>query len=660
LMILSRAELQAGRPEAAAQLAEEAYGLAPSTLSAINLGSVLTLTGNLRRASALVRSVDPASVSPVIGEIALAIDELVQLSVDGDLASFVRHVEEMAERQREQGYIHYAGISFLNGALALRAQGDANKCLSLANAAIDALTESSAPAELVSARLARDWALAHLGRPRDPLDVGLLTAGLDGDLRAEAACEAAFTAIWYGNADAAERLLAAVDVRAVRRADITNLVYLARLELALRLGSVDRARASANQLADDEHSAEPAHRAHQLAVRAYLAMQEGDRTREFLSEGARLANQQRSFFWVAYTDLLAFAETTTPADPRALPSSVVTDTAYLSVLAEVVCHTLSAVQAADAELIRAEVLRRPARWRDALRTVARSATSPSRWEAAGLLDEAGDESDVRLLRTLARAARAGTPERGLGRALARQLAPRVLIEDQGRVALLVGDRRIDGSTLRRKVLALLCLLLTRPDFAATRDEVLDALWPDLEPEIAVNSLNQTVYFLRRVFEPQYSEQTSPGFVHFDSNVLWIDSELVTSRSQACGLLMRRIATEATAEDVDELAGMYKARFALDFAYEEWAIPFRDSMHAAYLQIMESAIASDLATGHFERGIRLARAALAVDPSAEGLEVFLVRLYRLSGAHAAAAEQYEHYAAMVREELGVDPPPLEAV
>ena len=87
--------------------------------------------------------------------------------------------------------------------------------------------------------------------------------------------------------------------------------------------------------------------------------------------------------------------------------------------------------------------------------------------------------------------------------------------------------------LRRKVLALLCYLLTRPGFSATRDEALDALWPQLGPEIAVNSLNQTVYFLRRVFEPEYSEDTSPGFVQFDSNVLWLDSVLVTSRSAKC-------------------------------------------------------------------------------------------------------------------------------
>ncbi len=72
--------------------------------------------------------------------------------------------------------------------------------------------------------------------------------------------------------------------------------------------------------------------------------------------------------------------------------------------------------------------------------------------------------------------------------------------------------------------------MSRQNASATRDQVLDALWPDLEPDLAVNSLNQTIYFLRRVFEPAFSEDMTPGYVHHDSDVVWLDSELITSRS----------------------------------------------------------------------------------------------------------------------------------
>ena len=88
--------------------------------------------------------------------------------------------------------------------------------------------------------------------------------------------------------------------------------------------------------------------------------------------------------------------------------------------------------------------------------------------------------------------------------------------------------------------------------------------------------------------------------------------------------------------------------------------YRDWLHASYLEIVERAVTDDLETGHYDRGIRVARRALDVDPGAENVEVSLLRLYRVSGAHAAAAEQYAHYARRCESELGIEPPPLETL
>jgi DNA-binding SARP family transcriptional activator len=196
--------------------------------------------------------------------------------------------------------------------------------------------------------------------------------------------------------------------------------------------------------------------------------------------------------------------------------------------------------------------------------------------------------------------------------------------------------------------------------SATRDQVLDALWPELDPEVAINSLNQTLYFLRRVFEENYSDDLSPGYVHHDSDVIWLDPELVSSRTVDCRRLIRGLPVRPSPDDVDRLTLMYRGRFALEFEYEEWAGPYRDSLHASYLEIVERSVLDDLTMGHYDRGIRIARRALDVDDSAEQIEVSLLRLYRASGAHAAAAEQYAHYATYMREELGVEPPALDAL
>jgi DNA-binding SARP family transcriptional activator len=149
-------------------------------------------------------------------------------------------------------------------------------------------------------------------------------------------------------------------------------------------------------------------------------------------------------------------------------------------------------------------------------------------------------------------------------------------------------------------------------------------------------------------------------VQHDSNVLWLDTELVSARSTSCWDLVREATTTWSPSAIEALASSYVGKFALDFAYEEWAIAYRDSLHAAFLQAIETAVARDTGVGAFDRAIDLARRALMADPDAEQIEISLLRLYRLSGAHSAAAEQYAHYANAVRREIGVEPPAIEMV
>jgi DNA-binding SARP family transcriptional activator len=189
---------------------------------------------------------------------------------------------------------------------------------------------------------------------------------------------------------------------------------------------------------------------------------------------------------------------------------------------------------------------------------------------------------------------------------------------------------------------------------------MDAMWPDMDPTAAQNSLNQTLYFLRRVFEPKYAEDTSAGYVHQESDVVWLDPALVQSRSANCGELIAEYAKEPDPTIVRRLGDEYVGRFALDFAYEDWANDFRESLHVAYLHVVESSIRDDINSGHFERGVEVARRALEQDPGLDSLELSLLRLLKNAGAHSAAAEQYGRYKHLLREELGVDPPPLEAI
>ena len=144
-------------------------------------------------------------------------------------------------------------------------------------------------------------------------------------------------------------------------------------------------------------------------------------------------------------------------------------------------------------------------------------------KAARLLEAIGDASDIRRLRDVRAAERTGPGASALGRELAGGSPTRVYVEDQNRVSVHVGERQIAGSTIRRKVLALLCFLLTKPDMSSTRDQVSMPFGRSSIRSDALNSLNQTVYFLRRVLEEDYVDDLSPGYLHHDSDLIWLDS-----------------------------------------------------------------------------------------------------------------------------------------
>jgi hypothetical protein len=369
-----------------------------------------------------------------------------------------------------------------------------------------------------------------------------------------------------------------------------------------------------------------------------------------LNELERIAKAQRSRVGTGLARLLRAvmsAETIGPEVEGLMPA----DSYLLSMVAEELATHLHRIEVGGIRRIYAEAGLRPDRWRSALRlALAREAASDL--AVSRLLAAIGNVDDAAFLRELSKSRSHLKPE---AVSITKRLAEPVLVEDLGPVRVLLGEQRV-GGRLRRKVIALLCFLSSRAGMSATGDEVVDALWPELGPDTAANSLHQTIYFLRRIFEPDYREGLSAGYVGFDGEVVSLDRALVDTVSRRVWRILES-SEPPTPTSGDYLLDNYTHRYALEFTYEDWAVPYRDTIHAAVLAHVERAI--EVADGT-DSGIRLARRVLAIDPTADTIELGLLRAYKRSGRHAAAAEQYAHYSNVMRDELGIDPPPLEDI
>jgi DNA-binding SARP family transcriptional activator len=580
---------------------------------------------------------------------------LIRTSLDGDLGEAADLCESLAERCQQDGLTHFEGVSWLNAALCSRQLGDLDRSLACARRAIDALSSGSGGPELASARFAEATALAlrgQLGEARQRFVQ--LSRELDGPSRSEGLTEWAEVEVLVGEIEQTRNILRELHDQDV--GGIEALVGFVDAVRTLREGFVSDSVRAFRELDVTDLNPNPAYRSQVLAMTSVALGLLGDEEAATSCAAARAAAvRQHARPWQTVAELAAASVA------GHLSSAIVTVPQELrhsiSFAAEIVAGELDTLHEEAGVVVKECAHRSPERWRTALRKIILS-EGRAGLDAARLLDLIGEAADVQLLRRIARQPRRTGADRQLGRMLARRLAPRASIHDLGRVSIEVGPHQSARRPIRRKVLALLCFLLTRPRWSATREEVMDAMWPEIDPAAAINSLNQTVYFLRREFEADYSEDTSPGYIQQDSDVLWLDPELISADSQDCVVLIARYEREPSADVAVALATLYAGRFALDFSYDEWCSDYREWLHVAYLHVIETQVKTDIDTGNTQRGIHIARQALEIEPRNDELELSMLQLLRRAGAHSAAAEQYSRYANMLRTDLGVEPPPFE--
>ncbi len=665
-IVLSRMELHRGRPADAVHLAESAVAALRSGGTGLmldqamaNLTSVYYQAGHLAKSIGAARELTNSGLTPRLVAIGRAMTLLIDSSIDGPLALPLSHLRTMAETQQLDGDLHYFGITQLNIGEVERAMGNAQGTLDAADAAIAALSASSASYEIGAARLLRTWALSHRNEMAMAAhEIGLALGSQFEIVLDEARFEASSILFEYGDRGQAMATLMGLGAVEMMPPDLQDQYPASLAVVDVTGGAFRDARARVERIDVNRPHREPGFKARIMTVRALAAVMAGDAdAADLVRDANRQAVLQGADRWGIQTELLQAVLAGDQAVEATFRSRGDGIGPWVSVMADLFARGVGSGSEYVRAVVDSQVLLRPDRWRNPLRNALAGSERSARTAAATRLDAIGERTDVELLRAFARQSRNRPDFAGVGRRLARRVADRVKVADLGRVRIQIGPRTVDGDAVRRKVLALLCFLITRPNMVATRDQVVDALWPDQDPSAASNSLNQTVYFLRRVFEPRYIEDLSPGYVRHETDLLWLDGELVQAESVICRQAIEEARVSSAWSTIVLLSQRYVGRFALDFEYEEWSTSYRDHLHASYLEAIERAIQDETEAARFDRAIELCRRALDVDPSCDTIERRLLRLYQLTGAHAAAEEQYRHYATAMSEDLGVDAPPL---
>ena len=233
----------------------------------------------------------------------------------------------------------------------------------------------------------------------------------------------------------------------------------------------------------------------------------------------------------------------------------------------------------------------------------------------------------------------------------------VVIHDLGPIMVEANGLTVAGSSIRPRSLALLMYLGTRPRHSATREEAIDALWPNAEPQAGLNSLNQAIYHLRRAIDPDYDaapEGSATPYVRHEAEIVSMNPELVQFDSARLNAQLNRIRVRPRAEELEELLDYYHGPFGAELPFEPWAERYRSTLEVGLLTVVERAIAAAHAAGDYDRAINLAARAARVDPEDGGLLESLAMLLAEDGAMTGARRAARRAVTVLRE-MEITPP-----
>lgn len=227
------------------------------------------------------------------------------------------------------------------------------------------------------------------------------------------------------------------------------------------------------------------------------------------------------------------------------------------------------------------------------------------------------------------------------------------IELLGGFRVAVGARAIsEGAWRRRKPAALLKLLALAPGHRLHRVQIMEMLWPELDPPAAGANLRKALHQARRVLSAEEGASliASVGeLLSLRSQRLWVD---VDAFRAAVAAARRTRDADAYAHAID----LYRDGLLPEDPYEEWAIEPRDEFHLEFLAILEELAALLEARGDLDEATRIVRRLVAAEPLREESHAWLIRLHALAGRRGEALRQYEHLRELWSDELGSEPSP----
>jgi len=228
------------------------------------------------------------------------------------------------------------------------------------------------------------------------------------------------------------------------------------------------------------------------------------------------------------------------------------------------------------------------------------------------------------------------------------MSPRFRLDLLGDPVFSSPEGPVQGRAAHKRRVALLAVLAVARGRPVGRERLIGLLWPELASEAARHNLSETLYVLRKELGDEAMVAPAGGDLALspavvDSDVAEFQALLDAGDAEAAVRLYRGPL----------LDGFYVADAP---EFERWAEGERDRLARAYGRALEGLAEAAESEGSAIRAVDWWRRLARHDPFSSRTALRLVRALDAAGERPSALRAADTHAALLREELGVEPDP----
>jgi len=189
--------------------------------------------------------------------------------------------------------------------------------------------------------------------------------------------------------------------------------------------------------------------------------------------------------------------------------------------------------------------------------------------------------------------------------------------------------------------------------AVSREEIVDTLWTDLEPEKAWKNLNSTLYYIRKAI----TDSKLRNCIESGKNEIRIDRNGINCDLYAFERLLQqfRLSPDNGPELFEHAEALYAGQLLKGKAYE-WAAEKARHLERSYIELLEAAASCHNKRNEPLKALRYSCEILKLDAMREDVHYEAIRLYAALGRKSEALRQYGVLEEMLKHEFGTKPHP----